>query len=1055
MTPAPVQSVANELILASAGTGKTFTLSSRYLRLLVDGVLPARILATTFTRKAAGEILDRVVIRLAKAAGDSGNASELASELGRPGVDSARFGEILAGLMTQLNHVQVQTLDSFFARLARSFSLELGLGPDWQIVDEVEMQQIGDHAIRMILGGQNVNNLVHDLSHGEASRKISEMVRDLVSNVYSIYRECADSGTLEAWDAIQEQKMAAPDEIANCVADLRATAVPNDRMRKALDRNLEFAEAADWQSFLKDGIAKKVAENDYTFHHVPLPQEVVNAMRSLTHHAAVHWINLVAKHTRAAKQMLERFHKELDCLKREEGAREFADLSYLAGQLLRDRGMADFAWRLDRQVDHLLLDEFQDTSAEQWQILRPVAMHTSRPDSGCSFFCVGDIKQAIYGWRGGVAGIFDDVIAELGPRLGETGQLNSSHRSSPQVIELVNTVFGQMGAAVKDGDLKNAVSTWCDRFPVHETHRKSISGYAAVESTDLENHIGQVALRIRDIAAAYPGMSIGVLARTNNEIAQTIFQLGLLKVRASEEGGNPLTDSAAVNLLVSGLRLLDHPDDMVSRFHLLHSPLTAEFGLGNSNWETGPGPVRVAAQAFRRQLLDEGFGKLLSGWAQKLDRFCTDRESYRMQQLIDRVTAFSSADHTRTRDLIRYLENTRIPDPSVSQVRVMTVHKAKGLEFDIVILPFLNYLTGKSPVYVCGRKHPTGPIGVVTRSVGEDYYPFLPASAVEAIKSNYASRVHEALCTAYVALTRAKYASYVLLPGNIKPENKSIGSMILAALGVKTTKEGHAAGTVLWSSGDPEWQVAEEGPEKSGDAIHDSGFPSDSGSPELVEMPIRFAPGSSRRVVTRSSPSIHLTGHAVRLSDWFESSDNEGARRYGSLLHACFEEIAWIEEYEFDEARLNDRLRALGPLDSETSSKAIADFQEFLKKPDLRKLLSREETGKRLGMREGDELVVEREYRFAVRQGNELLSGTMDRLVVATRVARAVSAEVVDFKMDRLESGSPTDVARRLGEYEQQVLSYRRTAASLFELEVENIAAYLVFPAIDRVTKIG
>ena len=99
----------------------------------------------------------------------------------------------------------------------------------------------------------------------------------------------------------------------------------------------------------------------------------------------------------------------------------------------------EVVYRLDGQVAHLLLDEFQDTSALQWRVLRPFAQRVIRGGEDRSFFCVGDVKQAIYGWRGGVAEIFDALDDEFGGLPSQA--LNESFRSSPVVIDCVNQVF--------------------------------------------------------------------------------------------------------------------------------------------------------------------------------------------------------------------------------------------------------------------------------------------------------------------------------------------------------------------------------------------------------------------------------------------------------------------------------------------------------------------------------------------------------------------------------------------------------------------------------------
>ncbi|MEC8240703.1 MAG: UvrD-helicase domain-containing protein, partial [Planctomycetota bacterium] len=124
----------NTIIRASAGTGKTFQLSNRYLKLLVDGVNPESILASTFTRKASGEILDRIIQRLARAANSSTESQSLAGELGLETLPQSQARPLLVRLLHRLHLLQISTLDSHFSKLARRHCLELGLSPQWSIV---------------------------------------------------------------------------------------------------------------------------------------------------------------------------------------------------------------------------------------------------------------------------------------------------------------------------------------------------------------------------------------------------------------------------------------------------------------------------------------------------------------------------------------------------------------------------------------------------------------------------------------------------------------------------------------------------------------------------------------------------------------------------------------------------------------------------------------------------------------------------------------------------------------------------------------------------------
>ena len=137
------------VIKASAGTGKTYQLSSRFLKLLAAGETPDRILATTFTRKAAAEIQERVFLRLAKRA-----LAEIAGQAASP-EEQAVFGNtsasaLLGALLKQQHRLKICTLDSFFSSIAKNFALELGLKPQWSIRSEPEEVELVRQAIQRL-----------------------------------------------------------------------------------------------------------------------------------------------------------------------------------------------------------------------------------------------------------------------------------------------------------------------------------------------------------------------------------------------------------------------------------------------------------------------------------------------------------------------------------------------------------------------------------------------------------------------------------------------------------------------------------------------------------------------------------------------------------------------------------------------------------------------------------------------------------------------------------------------------------------------------------------
>src|SRR5205823_867923 len=125
----------------------------------------------------------------------------------------------------------------------------------------------------------------------------------------------------------------------------------------------------------------------------------------------------------------------------EERALRFSDVTFRLADAIGAIEPERLAFRLDGGIRHVLLDEFQDTSPSQWRVLRPLAENVVGTNGG-TFFCVGDAKQAIYGWRGGVAEIFDALEGQL-PGL-EQRSLAESYRSAQPVIDAVNAVFNKL-----------------------------------------------------------------------------------------------------------------------------------------------------------------------------------------------------------------------------------------------------------------------------------------------------------------------------------------------------------------------------------------------------------------------------------------------------------------------------------------------------------------------------------------------------------------------------------------------------------------------------------
>jgi ATP-dependent exoDNAse (exonuclease V) beta subunit len=1046
----------NTLIRASAGTGKTFQLSNRFLALLDHDAPLDQILATTFTRKAAGEILDRILLRLADAALDLQACEELGSHLHDPELTRTRCRRMLAAATRNLHRLRVSTLDAFFAKIASSFSLELGLPPGWRIVDELQDAQMRAEAIEAVIAqdsAADVLTLMHLLTKGEAKRGIGDLLRDTVNQVYSVFCET----TPEAWSSAPRYRYVTDERMAEAISTLRQMEFPSKFQRTACNKDLDAVERGDWEKFIKFGLAAKIASGGTTFQRKEIPECALKEYRALLHHARATLLGHVANQTEAAYKVLKKFHTEYERLKTERRALRFEDITRrLADAAMLEDGQR-IAFRLDAAVSHLLLDEFQDTSLHQWCVLRPFARRAASGVGGSSFFCVGDVKQAIYGWRGGVAEIFDALENEL-ERLRRTS-LNQSFRSSAPVIETVNRVFTRLLQHSHLEHYEPAVHEWCKQFETHSTSQADLPGHVTLavspapgedESAD-DVHDLWCARRIADLVREAPGFTVGVLVRTNIRVGRLIHLLRELGLHASEEGGNPVTDSAAVEAALSLFRLADHPGDTIARFHVANSPFAGEFEL--RDWRDS-GAVARLAQSLRRRLLEHGYGATVDAIARILAPHGSDRDRSRLAQLVELAYRYQEQATLRARDFVRFVEHQKVADPVAADVRVMTVHQAKGLEFDIVVLPELDAnLVGQPGWFVVGRPDPTSPVDRVCRYTNQNIQELLPREFQEMFEADIAHSVRESLCVLYVALTRPVHALHMIVkagPAASKNPAKTFAGLLRASLadGKSLSPE-----TTVYAFGDPKWFHHTAGGRETASEV-EAGFaaPAAPLRIELKKTPVR------RRHLERKPPSSLEGGKRIKLSDVF-GRENMAAIQRGLVMHAWLAQIEWLDpKSPGGGIPHDDALRRIGNEAAETAidlDPLIAEFRGMLDKPAVAAAMRREtyrNSPEQLGMAADVlaeiqsaalRLTVQNERRFAVREGDAVVLGHVDRLVLLHDGAKLVAADVIDFKTDVLPSKK--SFKDRVAFYRPQLEAYRRSLAKTLRLTPDRIAARMLF----------
>ncbi|WP_437228689.1 UvrD-helicase domain-containing protein [Planctomicrobium sp. SH661] len=1055
---APPVSVPRLLIRASAGTGKTFQLSSRYIALLRSST-PEKILSSTFTRKAAGEILERILLRLARAAVSDKSLAELGRSIEAPDLTRQECLQMLAQLTRQLHRVRISTLDSFFSQLAGSHALELGFPSGWRILDPVEIEQIRSQALEQMLreGDQaELVQLMHMLDKGDSSRSVSGLMQETIDNLYYVFIGSSEA----AWDCFPEYQFlpdAAREELLEGMAQLQ---LDQKRLQTAMAVDCAAIREERWEDFLGKGLYPKIRSDDPTYYNKPIPAALCDYYLRLSEHCLAVTAASWKQQTRAAWRLLNDFHTIFERLKLAAGGLEFGDVTRRLALGQNPETRKDITFRMDGSIDHLLLDEFQDTSRPQWEVIRSFAEQCCA-DPQRTFFCVGDVKQAIYGWRGGEAAIFDAIEEQLP---GLTSQpLNLSYRSSPVVIEAVNQAMTQLGRHDNLGDLADGVHQWCRSFPIHETSRKDLSGYVCLRtgpeapetdegpasSREQQNEFWKyVAEYVASLVRETPNATIGVLTRKNPTIGRMIFELSRLGIEASEEGGNPLIDSAGVQLVLSLMKLADHPGDTVAAYHVARSPLGEVFGFHGFN---NVSRVAAFAQQLRTQLLQQGYGGVVHDLAIRLAGVCNSREYRRLLQLAGLADRFDTLFSTlRPSEFVRYAESQRCEEPSNSNVRVMTVHQSKGLEFDIVVLPELSTDFFRTPAYVTSTSTPGGPPDLVALYRNDNYFNSLGGNLLAARLQSRHRMLQEALCLLYVAMTRPARSLHMLISPQVNTKHpKKFSGLLRAALAPNVPVEPMK---LLWELGDPNWAASSPELMNPPAVQTDSKTVNHGSAPEL-----RFAPASPSRHRKRSTPTGQNVPRRVTFSEAVPTGSSRATER-GSVFHRWFQEIVWLPESALNSQQLLKLSRSCSLSEQELSVLA-KQFQRTLQQPKLARLLSPqnyEERLQSLAEKLGGTVTIEVRTEFPFiysTSSGEQMHGNIDRMIVFRREGRPVSAEIIDFKTDSVTNPEQQELLVNL--YRRQLETYRKAASELLAIPLSDVTASLAFCSNDQLVSLA
>jgi ATP-dependent helicase/nuclease subunit A len=1002
-----VQTTGSVLVQAPAGSGKTTLLAQRYLRLLAAVDAPERILALTFTRRAAEEMRARVIGAL-----EAGGSAECPLQLNRQtwelAVAARRHLRALGvDLVRHPSRLRIETIDSFNAWLAAQLPVTSGAGGRLTLIDNARplyeeaarralQHERGDNfgsAVERVLavGDQRWSQLVDlivemlpqrdrwlpflvghlhaaaemdetQLAHVRARfdedlgvlvrRELARAHRILGREILAALAPCLSAaahnlgGTREDFLPWQADVSALGAELRD-LGRWRAVAVvlltSGGKIRRRVDKNLGFpptcAEKGVIQALLEElerrGSAADVAAALCTVRDLPEPR-----------YGAADW-----ERVRDVAQVLVLAAAALDAVFREKGTVDFPAVSMTA---LRALGTAeaptDLSLRLDYRLQHLLLDEFQDTSATQLDLVQQLTAGWERSD-GRSIFCVGDPMQSIYGFRQAEVRAFLDLAENgLGAVQFDVERLSSNFRSDPSVVTWVNRCFEQILPQHDDRE-RGAIA-----------FRPSTAALGAGEEADagvslrgfgrVADEAGAVAETVAECRARHPEWRIAILVRARTharEIAHALRARGTA-FRAVEI--EPLQDRPSVRDAVMLACALLHLGDRIAWLSILRAPwcglaLSDLLTLGRSQpliWDA------LSDAAVLERLSEDGRSRCLR-LRSVLDAAFKVQTHGRIARWIERTWLAlggpGCAKDARELDQVRAvfarlreLEGQGLPDPAVLAqsfadlyaddgaecgVEIMTIHKAKGLEFDCVIVPALhrhNRVAG-GPMLLMhpfARSERDGLVMAARPPIAErdsrrELFAFLRRQASEAAHL-------EAERLLYVACTRAKHQLHLTATVGLRVDPDWIGEPIEVTEDAEEPSAGGDARAadgarpwtpfkgsllrVLWPAHSASFAVREPaaGREPAGGCEPAAGAAAGEDPAGLRGGPLRRVPRgwAPRRQVPLQAdlPLASAAREEPVVFDWA----GETARRVGILVHA---ELQSLDLDRHDESTVRSR----------------------------------------------------------------------------------------------------------------------------------------------------
>ena len=787
---------------ASAGSGKTFTLAVEYISLLVkDPENYQHILAVTFTNKATQEMKMRILSQLYGIANSLQSSQQYFNKVkektNMPDVvirNNARAALTL--LIHRYNNFRILTIDAFFQQVLRNLAHELGQTANLRVDlnNEEITEKAVDQMIESLEKGQPVlqwistyiNNSIEDDNGWNIIGKIKTFGTNIFKDFYKAHEanlkeQLSNADDFKVYETTLRKRRNDIRKTFNSKAKSILNEIKNANLdipsnyRSGLYKYLtDSAIAPLTNKPLKAGVLKanespqnwtssKCAKADKQQIET-LAAEVLSAqLRELIAYNNDNWnefqsIQLTLSHL-SELRLLHAIADAVENLTKDTNRFMLSNTQALLKELIADSDTPFIFERIGARLKHVMIDEFQDTSTIQWQNFQVLLANCMAQELSQNLI-VGDIKQSVYRWRQGDWGILNNIEKSFAHQKIRLETLDYNYRSEKRIIDFNNAFWEQCVAntakeVAQDDAEKAEIVQKAYEDVAQKTHKTTENGFVKIslypskvmKDAVLEELIETIKELFNNGYGGKNQSKIAILVRSKSniqDIVNALLQSFGNEINIVSDEAFRLDASLSVNIIVSAMHLLTHPDDVLTRGKLvklynqevLKKPLTDTDLLVSINESNNIDTKNIDKKERRKLATEQQMAKLNS---QLPPEYVANRELLLGLPIVDLVdklfmlfgldqlegqssyicTLYDTLndflkDHTADiDDFINEWENSlsskTIQSDEIEGIRIMTIHKSKGLEFDNVIIPFCNWEMEKKGTLWCETKNKPAP----------------------------------------------------------------------------------------------------------------------------------------------------------------------------------------------------------------------------------------------------------------------------------------------------------------------------------------------------------